>query len=123
MNKRSKEKTTLLRIWRGGFGNKGHYDTFKVPYEEGMSVLDGLRWIRSHLDSSLAIRYSCINANACKTCLALVDGKVGYTCTARLRPETVTVKPLPKRPVIQDLVTDTVPAEEKLENISHRNRV
>ena len=43
-----------------------HYDDFAVPYEDGMSVLDALRWIRIHLDSTLAIRYSCINANACK---------------------------------------------------------
>lgn len=79
-----------------------------------MSVLDALRWIRSHVDSSLAIRYSCINANACKTCMALVDGKVTYTCTARLQPSTMTVEPLPKRSLIRDLVTDTVPAEEKV---------
>jgi succinate dehydrogenase / fumarate reductase iron-sulfur subunit len=39
-----------------------------------MSVLDGLRWIRAHLDSTLAIRYICINANACKTCMASVNG-------------------------------------------------
>lgn len=116
MSTASKEKTTLLKVWRGGPDQEGRYDTFKVPYEEGMSVLDALRWIRSHVDSSLAIRYSCINANACKTCMAVVNDKIEYTCTARLEPATVTVKPLPKRPVIRDLVTDTAPAEEKLES-------
>ena len=83
-----------------------------------MSVLDALRWIRSHADSTLAIRYSCINANACKTCMALVDGEVQYTCTARLKPGTVCVEPLPKRPVIRDLVTDTAPSDERLENLN-----
>jgi succinate dehydrogenase/fumarate reductase-like Fe-S protein len=107
-------KTATLRVWRGSRGDKGHYDVFEVPYEEGMSVLDALRWIRSCVDSSLAIRYSCINANACKTCMALVDGEVEYTCTARLHAATVTVEPLPKRPLIRDLVTDIVPDEEKL---------
>ncbi len=111
-----KKKTTLLKVWRGGPGQEERYDTFNVPYEEGMSVLDALRWIRIHVDSSLAIRYSCINANACKTCMAVVNDKVEYTCTARLQPVTVTVEPLPKRPVIRDLVTDTAPAEEKLES-------
>jgi len=114
MSTYSKKKTTLLKVWRGGPGQEERYDNFNVPYEEGMSVLDALRWIRIHLDSSLAIRYSCINANACKTCMAVVNDKVEYTCTARLEPETVTVKPLPKRPVIRDLVTDTTPADEKL---------
>lgn len=112
----SGEKTALLRVWRGGPDQEGRYDTFKVPYEDGMSVLDALRWIRRHVDSSLAIRYSCINANACKTCMAVVNDRVEYTCTARLEPTTVTVKPLPKRSVIRDLVTDTAPAEEKLES-------
>ncbi len=112
----SGEKTALLRVWRGGPDQEERYDTFKVPYEDGMSVLDALRWIRRHVDSSLAIRYSCINANACKTCMAVVNGKVEYTCTARLEPTTVTVNPLPKRSVIRDLVTDTGPAEEKLES-------
>lgn len=111
-----KNETTILRVRRGSPGEQGRYDTFEVPYEEGMSVLDALRWIRSYLDSSLAIRYSCINANACKTCMALVDGEVEYTCTARLRPGTITVEPLPKRPLIRDLVTDIVPNEEKLQS-------
>jgi succinate dehydrogenase/fumarate reductase-like Fe-S protein len=78
-----------------------------------MSVLDALRWIRVHLDSTLAIRYSCINANACKTCMALVDGEVEYTCIAKLLPGIVTVEPLPKRRLIRDLVTDIIPDEEK----------
>ena len=107
-------KTARLRISRGVPGGERHYDEFEVPYEEGMSVLDALRWIRTHLDSSVAIRYSCINANACKTCMALVNGEVEYTCIAKLTPGTVTVEPLPKRPLIRDLVTDVVPEDEKL---------
>ena len=88
--------------------------TFEVPYEEGMSVLDALRWIRIHLDSTLGIRYSCINANACKTCMALVNGAVEYTCIAKLTPGVITVEPLPKRPLIRDLITDVIPEDEKL---------
>ena len=103
---------TALRVWRGG--TDGRFERYEVPFEEGMSVLDALRWIRAHVDSSLAIRYSCINANACHTCMALVDGRVEYTCTARLTPDGATVGPLPKRPIIRDLVTDTMPVDEKL---------
>ena len=65
-------------------------------------------------DSTLAIRYSCINANACKTCMALVNGEVEYTCIAKLTPGIITVEPLTKRPLIRDLVTDIVPEDEKL---------
>ena len=108
------KKRAVLRIRRGTAKEESRYDDFEVPYEDGMSVLDAIRWIRTHLDSTLAIRYSCINANACKTCMALVNGEVEYTCIAKLTPGTITVEPLPKRPLIRDLVTDTVPDDEKL---------
>jgi succinate dehydrogenase/fumarate reductase-like Fe-S protein len=107
-------QNALLRVRRGTANEKGHYDDFEVPFEAGMSVLDALRWIRVNLDSTLAIRYSCINANACKTCMARVNGEVEYTCIAKLTPGVITVEPLPKRPLIRDLVTDTIPEEEKL---------
>jgi succinate dehydrogenase/fumarate reductase-like Fe-S protein len=107
------QRTARLRVSRGVPGGETRYDDFAVPYEPGMSVLDALRWIRANADSSLAIRYSCINANACKTCMALVNGEVEYTCTARLAPGLVTVEPLPKRPLIRDLVTDILPDDEK----------
>jgi succinate dehydrogenase/fumarate reductase-like Fe-S protein len=108
------KKKAVLRVRRGTANEESRYDDFEVPYEDGMSVLDALRWIRTHLDSTLAIRYSCINANACKTCMALVNGEVEYTCIAKLTPGTINVEPLPKRPLIRDLVTDTVPEDEKL---------
>ena len=107
-------KTATLHVWRGAPGEPGRYDDFTVPYEDGMSVLDALRWIRTNVDSTLALRYSCINANACKTCIALVNGEVEYTCIVKLTSDVTTVEPLPKRPLIRDLVTDIVPAEEKL---------
>lgn len=114
MNHESKAGTTTLRVLRGSSGEGQRYEDFSVPYEEGLSVLDALRWIRAHVDSSLAVRFSCINANACKTCIALVDEEVRYTCTARLKPGVVRVEPLPKRPLIRDLVTDIVPGDERL---------
>ena len=107
-------KRAVLRVRRGTANEQGRYENFEVPYENGMSVLDALRWIRVNLDSTLAIRYSCINANACKTCMALVNGEVEYTCIAKLSPVTITVEPLPKRPLLRDLVTNTVPDDEKL---------
>jgi succinate dehydrogenase/fumarate reductase-like Fe-S protein len=107
-------RVTPLRVRRGSTRDDGFYQIYEVPFEDGMSVLDALRWVRIHRDSSLAIRYSCINANACKTCIALVDGVVEYTCTARLKEAGTTVDPLPKRLVIRDLVTDTAPEDEKL---------
>jgi len=46
--------------------------------------------------------------------MALVNGEVEYTCIAKLTPTVITVEPLPKRPLIRDLVTDTIPEEERI---------
>jgi len=61
-------KTVTLRIKRGTPDEAGRFEDHRVPYRRGMSVLDAVMWIRGHVDSSLSIRYSCINANACKEC-------------------------------------------------------
>jgi succinate dehydrogenase/fumarate reductase-like Fe-S protein len=110
----SAARTTTLRVFRGAAGADPAYETFEVPFEDGASVLDALVWIRSHRDPSLAFRYSCINANACKECMVRVDGKVGYACTERLGAGTVTVEPLANKRLIRDLVTDIVPPKERL---------
>lgn len=107
-------KTATIRVRRGGPGETPRFETYEVPYREGMSVLDALMWIRAHRDSSLAVRYSCINANACKECTMRVDGEVRYACTARLGAGAVTVEPLANKPLLRDLVTDTAPPKETL---------
>ena len=112
----SKELVTL-RVRRGGPGDGERYESFDVPYERGASVLDALMHIRREIDPSLAIRYSCINANACKECMVLVDGKVDYACTARLSSGTMTIDPLGNKRLIRDLVTDIVPPKERLSTI------
>lgn len=78
---------------------------FEVPEFEGMTVLDALMWIREHEDPSLAFRFSCRSANACKECIAVVDGKRGYTCTVAAVGD-VTVAPLPNQPHLHDLGVD-----------------
>jgi succinate dehydrogenase/fumarate reductase-like Fe-S protein len=110
----SDKLTAIVQVSRGIAGEEARHDSFEVPFEDGASVLDALVWIRSNCDASLAFRYSCINANACKECMLLVDGKINYACTARLNPGTVTVEPLAKKRLIRDLVTDIVPPKERL---------
>jgi succinate dehydrogenase/fumarate reductase-like Fe-S protein len=107
-------KIATLKIWRGLDKNAGHFERYEVPYEPGQSVLDGLRWIRAHNDPTLAFRYSCINANACKECMMEIDGKTIYACTTRLEPRTITVEPLGKKILVRDLVTEIAPPQERL---------
>ncbi|MES2032478.1 MAG: 2Fe-2S iron-sulfur cluster-binding protein [Pseudomonadota bacterium] len=103
-----------LSVQRGVPGVTPHLDTFDIPFEHGQSILDGLRAIRRSVDPSLAFRFSCINANACKECMMLIDGKVDYACTVRLKEGTTLLAPLPKKALIRDLVTEIAPPDERL---------
>jgi len=108
-------KTARLKVRRGGEGDTPRYDEFAVPFEDGATVLDALVWVRTHRDSSLAVRYSCINANVCKECTIAVDGAVVYACTTRLVADRVmTLDPLPGKRQLRDLVSETRPPRERL---------
>jgi succinate dehydrogenase/fumarate reductase-like Fe-S protein len=102
-----------LKIWRGSSRELGQWQTYEVPFEPGQSVLDGLRWLRVNTDPTLAIRFSCINANACKECMIRVDSETVYACTARLEPREMTLAPLPNKQLIRDLVTEIAPPSER----------
>jgi succinate dehydrogenase/fumarate reductase-like Fe-S protein len=103
-----------LKVWRGADPALGHWQSFDVPFEPSQSVLDGLRWIRANRDPSLAVRFSCINANACKECMMELDGTTVYACTARLEPREMTLAPLSNKPLLRDLVTEIAPPAERL---------
>ena len=104
-----------LRIRRGIAGEPPRYEEFAVPFDEGGTVLDALIWIRGNCDPSLAMRYSCINANVCKECTIAIDGVVDYACTTRLQRDAVMrLDPLPGKTVLRDLVTETRPPRERL---------
>ncbi|MAM67837.1 MAG: 2Fe-2S iron-sulfur cluster-binding protein [Pseudomonadota bacterium] len=113
----SHPKNVPITILRGVPEEETYEETFDVPYREGMSVLDAVVWIRTNVDSSIAFRYSCVNANACKECMVAVDGKTEYACTARLSSDGNTVGPLTNKVLIRDLVTDIVPPKENLRTI------
>ena len=103
-----------LNIFRGTDSIKPKFETFKVPFQLGASILDALIWINDNVDESLSFRYSCINANACKECMMIIDGQVEYACLKKLQKSGSKLEPLPNKTLIKDLVTDIVPPKEKL---------
>jgi succinate dehydrogenase/fumarate reductase-like Fe-S protein len=107
-------QTAILLVRRGEPDTPHSYDRFDVRFEPGESVLDGLRQIRATEDPTLAFRYACLNANACKECLMLLDGKVIYACTARLEAREMQLDPLPNKPLLRDLSTAIAPPDERL---------
>jgi len=106
--------TATLVIRRGAPGEPRREDAWEVPFEPGQSVLDGLRWIRARRDPTLAIRYSCTNANSCKECMVRIEGKTVYACMERLREGTMNIDPLPNKKLVRDLVTEIAPPDERL---------
>ncbi len=108
------KRTARLHIQRGAPGGAVRTEIFEVPFEPGNSLLDGLRWIRATQDASLAIRYSCINANACKECMLELNGEVVYACTQRLREGDMHLAPLANKALVQDLVSEIAPRDERL---------
>jgi succinate dehydrogenase/fumarate reductase-like Fe-S protein len=111
----TEKATATLKIGRGTADEPPHYETFEFAFEDGQSVLDALRWIRIHRDPSLAVRYACINANACKECVMRIDGRTSYACTTKLVSGEMIIEPLKNKRLIRDLVTDTMPPGEHLD--------
>ncbi|HKT19480.1 MAG TPA: 2Fe-2S iron-sulfur cluster-binding protein [Stellaceae bacterium] len=109
-------RIATLVIRRGQPGEAPRWTRYAMPFEPGQSVLDALRRIRAEHDPSLAFRFSCINANACKECVILVDGKTVYACTARLDEREMRLEPLANKALIRDLATEIAPPDERLAN-------
>lgn len=103
-----------LSVQRGSPHEAPRTEVFEIAFEPGQSVLDGLRQVRREADPSLGFRFACINANACKECMMVIDGSVDYACTVRLKEGVTTLAPLPKKALIRDLITEIGPPDERL---------
>jgi len=83
-----------------------HYETYEVPYVEGMVVLDVLHSIYEKHDGSFAYRWAC-RAGQCGSCAVIINGKPRVACrTIVEKGKPLTVSPLVQFPVIKDLVVD-----------------
>jgi succinate dehydrogenase / fumarate reductase, iron-sulfur subunit len=81
---------------------------YSVPVTKGMTVLDGLHWIKEHLDPTLSWRSSC-RMGICGSCGMFINGLPRLACNnqiVHLHSDVVVVKPLPNYDIIRDLVPD-----------------
>ena len=44
----------------------------------------------------------------------LIDDKIDYACTVKLKEGVTTLAPLPKKALVRDLVTEIAPPNERL---------
>jgi len=92
-------------------GSVLHFQEFTITASRGMTVLDGLIYIKENLDSTLAFRSSC-RMGICGACGVMVNNYPHLACHTQIEEfnaDTLTVKSLPNLPIIKDLVADLTP--------------
>lgn len=72
-------RTATVNICRWSENGGGDPQSFSVPIEEGMDVLNVLEYIHNHLDSSVSFRSSC-RRGVCGGCQMLINGKLRLAC-------------------------------------------
>jgi fumarate reductase iron-sulfur subunit len=81
---------------------------YEVPLREQWALLDGLNYVKDHLDGTLSYRWSC-RMGICGSCGMTVNDDPKLTCATFLAdyaPGPVRIEPLHNFPVIRDLVVE-----------------
>jgi len=95
------------------------FQSWPVPFTDDMSVLQGLQYIKDHLDGSLTFRWSCRMA-ICGSCGFVLNGVPKLGCETFLRdyhPGTLRVEPLSHFPIVRDLAIDQSDFLKKLDSV------
>ena len=80
------------------------YETFEIPFEKEMRVLDVLDYAAENCGVGVGYRWFC-GVKRCGMCGVTVNGKPVLACWEKATPSMV-IEPLPNMPVIRDLVVD-----------------
>ena len=97
-----KRKEIRAKVLRKGSSNGERYETWRVPWSEGMSVLNVLQYINENYGVGLAY-YACCRIGICQGCFARVNGKPVKICTEIVKGD-FSIEPLKGYPVVKDLV-------------------
>ncbi|GAA0275430.1 succinate dehydrogenase/fumarate reductase iron-sulfur subunit [Halobacterium noricense] len=94
------------------------FDSFTVPFEKGMTVLDALIFARDEYDSSLTFRHSCRQA-VCGSDAFFVNGSQRLGCQTQIADldGPVRVEPLPHQDVVKDLVVEMDHFYDQMESV------
>jgi succinate dehydrogenase / fumarate reductase, iron-sulfur subunit len=102
-----------FRIYRWDPDNSDNprIDTYFVDRDDcGPMVLDGIIWIKNHIDPTLTFRRSC-REGICGSCSMNIMGQNTLACTlgmdeCKAANSAIKIYPLPHMPVMKDLVPD-----------------
>ncbi|WP_122087928.1 succinate dehydrogenase/fumarate reductase iron-sulfur subunit [Halalkalicoccus subterraneus] len=116
------EETVEIKVFRYDPEVEGkqepRFDTFQVPFEKGMTVLDTVMYARDHYDSSLTFRHSCRQA-ICGSDAFFINGRQRLGCQTQIAEldTPVRIEPLPHQEVVKDLVVDMDSFYEQMEAV------
>jgi succinate dehydrogenase / fumarate reductase, iron-sulfur subunit len=106
-----KEVVYHIRRYTPDNGQPPEWREYRIPYLQGMTVLDGLWKIKETLDPSLSWRFSC-RMGICGSCGMMINGSPRLACNTQiseLGTDRVAVAPLPNFQIVRDLVPDLAP--------------
>ncbi len=115
ITKAAREVTFHIRRYTPEKDKAPHIVSYKVPVRPGMTVLEGLHYVKENLDQSLAWRYSC-RMGVCGSCGMLLNGRPMLACNTQILDVAATelsLGPLPNFEIIRDLVPDLMPMLDK----------
>jgi len=107
----SAKRPRVFKIYRYNpeSGDLPRVDTYEVDMDAcGPMVLDGLMYIKQHLDPTLTFRRSC-REGICGSCAMNIDGTNTLACLkgcSEVSKEEIAIYPLPHMPVVKDLIPD-----------------
>ena len=94
---------------------KPYMQTFPIPAPKGMTVLEGLFYIKENLDASLVWRSSC-RMGICGSCGMFINGFPRLACHTQideLKSNEIQIKPMPNYDILKDLIPDLKPLIDK----------
>ena len=96
-----------------------YWEKFTVKVNPGMTVLEGLHYIKEHQDNSLSWRFSC-RMGVCGSCGMMINGRLSLACNTQIldmSKKALTIGPIPNFDIVKDLVPDLTSLFEKHQSV------
>ena len=86
-----------------GTDESPRYEKYQVPFSQGMTVLEVLKYIYDNF-SPIAFRFGC-RIKACGSCTVMMNKRPVMACKAKAE-EVMTIEPISVLPFVRDLIVD-----------------
>jgi succinate dehydrogenase / fumarate reductase iron-sulfur subunit len=123
-------RTFPVKVLRQETSHAGsHWETFNVPYEDGMNVTTVLQRIAAdpvttENEKSTPVAYdACCLEEVCGACTMVINGRVRQACSALVdnlladSPDGIELRPMTKFPVVRDLLVNRKKMFEDLKRV------